>query len=130
IDEIQSFIADKTGCDIIEVTEDCDIHNDLGCTGDDFNELMQVYSSTFNVKMDTYLWYFHMDEEGQNFGGTFFKPPNERVEHIPVTPQLLLDFANKGSWDITYPEHKLPKRRYDMIINQVLVGLFVAYLIY
>lgn len=130
IEEIQNFVVDKIGADIIEVTADSDIHNDLGCTGDDFAELMQAYSSTFNVQMDTYLWYFHTDEEGQSFGGNFFKPPNERVEHIPVTPRLLLDFANRGSWGITYPEHKLPKRRYDIIINQVLVGLFVAYLIF
>ena len=130
IEEIQNFIADKTGCDILEVTADCDIHYDLGCTGDDFGELIAEYSSRFNVKMDGYLWYFHTDEEGQNFGSSFFRPPNERVEHIAVTPQLLLQFANKGWWAISYPEHKLPKRRYDIIINQVLIGIFVAYLIY
>lgn len=130
LEEIRNFIADKTGADLPEVTEDCDIHDDLGCTGDDFDELMQAYSSTYNVDMSTYLWYFHTDEEGQNIGTTFFKSPRERITHIPVTPRLLLDFANKGFWDVHYPEHKLPKRRYDIIITQVLIALLVVYLIY
>ena len=129
-EEIQNLIAEKTGCDLSEVTEDADIHNDLGCSGDDFDELLSAYAKKFNVKMDFYLWYFHTDEEGQNLGAFFFKPPNRTVFHISVTARLLTDFANKGHWDITYPEHRLPNRRYDIIINVILMGLFIAYLIY
>jgi len=129
-EEIQSFIVDKTGCDLPEVIPGCDIHDDLGCTGDDFSELMEAYSSRFHVKMDGYLWYFHMVEEGQNLGSIIFRSPDERVGRIPVTPGLMLEFANRGYWDITYPEHQLPKKRYDLILNKVLAGLFVAYLIY
>jgi hypothetical protein len=35
---------------------------------------------------------------------------------------MLLDFANKGKWDITYPDHRLPKKRYDILINQMFAG--------
>jgi hypothetical protein len=128
--EIQRFIAVKTGAELSEITEDCDIDNDLGCTGDDFDELMLAYSKEFNVKMDTYLWFFHTSEEGQNIGAIFFKPPSDRVTHIPVTPKLLLDFANKGSWDIAYPSYKLPKRRYDIIFTQLLAVVVATILIY
>ena len=80
--------------------------------------------------MNSYLWYFHTDEEGNSFGSGFFKPPNERVKHIPVTAEVLLKSANEGKWTIEYPEHKIPKRRYDIIINQILILLAVIILIY
>ncbi|RYF71727.1 MAG: DUF1493 family protein [Cytophagaceae bacterium] len=130
VDEIQRLIADKTGLTISEVAMDRDIDIDLGCTGDDFHELMQEYSSVFQVDMSSYLWYFHTEEEGQNVGSFFFKAPNDRVEHIPVTPQLLVDCANKGRWAVAYPAHKLLKRRYDILINQLLAGLLICFIIY
>ena len=52
--------------------------------------------------MVDYLWYFHSDEEGQNIGGLIVKPPNLKVKRIPVTPKLLLDFANLFLVDSTW----------------------------
>jgi len=59
IEEIKHFIVGKIGCDYDEVKEDADIDNDLGCTGDDFDELISEFSVRFQVNMDNYLWYFH-----------------------------------------------------------------------
>jgi len=47
-----------------------------------------------------------------------------------VTPGMLLEFANSGTWDIKYPAHELPKRRFDLIINMLLLGAFICFLIY
>ena len=63
-DEIKSFIVDKTGCEQHVVTSNCDLMNDLGCSGDDFHELIEDYAKKYGVNMDNYLWYFHTDEEG------------------------------------------------------------------
>ena len=128
LDDIIEFIKEQTAAKKVSTNDD--LLNDLGCSGDDHHELMEDYSKKFNVDMSTYLWYFHADEEGQSFGSVFFKPPYTRVKHIPVTPQILLEFANKGKWDIKYPEHALPKRRHDILINKVIVGLFLVCLIY
>ena len=132
IEEIKHFIVDKAGCKYEEVKEGADIDHDLGCTGDDFDELISEFSSRFNVNMENYLWYFHTDEEGNSnsIGRMFFKTPNERVKHIAVTPDVLLESANSGEWTLAYPEHKLPKRRYDILINQVIVVLFIIFVIY
>lgn len=123
---------DKTGCDYEEVKENTDIDHDLGCTGDDFDELISEYSAKFHVNMDNYLWYFHTYEEGHSnsLGRLFFKPPHERVKHIAVTPTVLLQSANAGIWTLVYPEHKLPKQRYDILINQILVILLIVFVIY
>lgn len=43
---------------------------------------------------------------------------------------MLLDFANKGIWDLKYSKHSLPKSRYDIYINQALVIRFIIYVIY
>lgn len=126
--QIDDFIKEKIG--INELRESDDLLNDKGVCGDDFHELIDEYSTTFNVDMSCYLWYFHADEEGWNIGGFFFKPPYERVTHISVTPAMLLYCANKGYWDIQYPPHKLPKRRWDIFINQVMVIIFISLIIY
>lgn len=132
IDDIKSFIVDKTGCEQNEVTPNCDIVNDLGCSGDDFDELIDEYAKKFNVDLDKYLWFFHTDEEGHSnsIGRIFFKAPYERVKQIPVTPTLLLNSANEGKWLLVYPDHSWPKRRYDIILNQVVGLIFVVFLIY
>ena len=128
--DIIELVEDKTGSD--EVTADVDIESGLGCSGDDWDELIQEYAGRYKVDMSSYLWYFHTDEEGHSnsIGRAFFKAPYETVTRIPVTPQMLLDFANKGKWGICYPPHTLPKRRYDIIVNQIVVVLVIAYCIY
>ena len=85
---MKHFIVHKTGCRYEEIKEESDIDQDLGCTGDDFYELIHDFSIKFHVNMDNYLWYFHTYEEGHtnSIGRLLFKAPNERVKHIAVTP--------------------------------------------
>jgi hypothetical protein len=129
IDEILELVKAETGTD--NVSENSDIEKDLGCTGDDFDELISKYASKFNIDMTTYLWYFHSSEEGLgSIGGAFFKPPNEKVERIPITPKMLATYAEKGKWEVEYPEHKIPEKRYDLLINQIIFIVIVIYGIY
>jgi len=126
--EIVTFIKDQTGCE--EVFENSDVTEDLGVDGDDFDDLIADFSKKFNVDISSCLWYFHCGEEGNSIGGAFFKSPDRRVNHIPVTPLMLHAFVQKGKWDIQYPDHKLPKRRFDLHINLLLIVVFVVFLIY
>lgn len=118
--DIISLIAKRLGIDETHIHSDTDIFLDLHCMGDDFHEMIGEYANIFQVDMSDYKWYFHANEEGWSFGGGFFKPPYKRVTRIPVTPEMLTRFANTGKWDIQYPEHTLPKYRYDILINFVL----------
>ena len=131
-DSIVEFITIQTRCESNEVLPQSDLGNDLGVDGDDYEELISEYSKQFEVDISGFLWYFHFAEEGNgnSIGGKLFPPPNEHVLHIPVTPVMLLDFAKKGFWDLKYPEHQLPKRRYDLWINFLLIGLFLAFILY
>jgi hypothetical protein len=128
-DKIIDFLTDKIGTD--KINADSDLYSDLGVYGDDFHELIDEYAKAFTINMDKYLWYFHTPEEGGQWsiGGLFFTPPYKKVQRIPVTPTMLAEFANKEKWDISYPDHKLPKRRWDILINQILVGGLLLYLI-
>jgi hypothetical protein len=101
-----------------KIKPDSDIFHDVGMVGDDFHLMIEEYAKKFAVDMTDYLWYFHSDEEGWGIG--FFKAPYELVKRIPVTPALLAQFANTGKWDIPYPEHQLPKNRYDLVIKRIL----------
>lgn len=119
--EIIQFLKEETFED--EITSETDIFNECGVGGDDCDDLLNAYQKKYEVDMSEYLWYFHHEEEGSwnSFGGSFCKSPNERVTRIPITPKMLTEFANSKKWTIDYPEHKLPKYRYDIIINWILI---------
>jgi len=125
--EIIEFIKELSGNR--NVLPDSDIFGEIGLTGDDFHEMIDKFSKKYSVNMDEYLWYFHADEEGQNFGSIFFKPPYKSVTRIPITPQILSRIASLGKWDIKYPVHDLPKKRNDLIFNRELVTIFIVALI-
>jgi acyl carrier protein len=125
VTDIFKFLSEELSISIEELNINSDINEDLGVDGDDFFELMEAFSKNFNVDISNYLWYFHHGEEGLNIpGGIFFKPPYNRVNRIVITPKILLESANSRKWLIEYPEHNLPKKRYDILINQLLFGLF------
>jgi hypothetical protein len=128
LNEIYNFLEDYT--DEFPKDSNVDIWKDLKVRGDDFHAMMDHYSKAYKVDMNNYLWYFHTAEEGHSFGALFFKPPNERVERIPVTPQLLADFVVTRKWEIDYPEHQLPKRRNDLIINLTIFIAWVLFLLF
>ena len=124
VDDTLDFLKDLAGTD--KIAPDSDIFKDIGMVGDDFREMIEKYSEKYSVNMETYLWYFHNVEEGfMSIGGFFFDAPYNRVERIPITPTMLCDFANKGKWGINYPDHQVPKKRYDILINRVVVGVFI-----
>ena len=127
IHDIIALIKAHTGSK--KVYPDTDINDDLGVYGDDFEELLINYHDQYDVDMDGFLWYFHYEEEANSFpGGLFFKPSNYRVERIPVTPEMLLQFAKSGKWAIDYPEHTLPNVRYDIMINRALLFVMLSVL--
>ncbi len=127
-DDIIKFLKDLSGVDKVE--PNADIGYDLGMQGDDFDEMIEKYSSKYSVDMTNYLWYFHHAEEGSSsIGGLFFDPPNKQVKRIPLTPSMLTDFANGGKWDINYPDHKIPKNRNDIRVNQIIFGLILLFIL-
>ena len=127
IDEIINFLEELSGSDDIAPTSV--IFNDIGMVGDDFHEMIENFSTRYSVDMTGYLWYFHSDEEGQSIGEIFFKPPYRQVDRIPVTPTMLVDFANKGKWDIRYPIHKISPKRNDLLINKVVLTVFATIIV-
>ena len=127
IDGIIELIKELSSEDKIEPTTD--IFKDAGLVGDDFDEMIEKFALKYSVDMTGYIWYFHTDEEGLSIGSFFFAPPNEQVERIPVTPATLAEFVEKGRWDIHYPDHKIPTKRYDLLMNKIIMGIFLIIII-
>lgn len=120
LDEIVIFIRAETGTRK-NISENTVIEKDLRCTGDDFFDFIENYSKRFNVNTESFLWYFHSPEETFfNLGALFFKPPDRRVNRIPVTVGMLKQFADRGFWDVAYPPHTLPRRRYDIYLTWLI----------
>src|SRR5207248_6331678 len=103
------------------VTEATSLQDRIGLYGDDIDGIIVEYSQRFTVDVSGYLWYFHTGEEGFNIGGLFFRSPDAKVDRIPITVGMLLEFAQKGHWDLKYPDHEPPRFRLDILINQILV---------
>ena len=115
-----------------DIFPDTDIFS-LGIYGDDMDEFIGSYHKKYNVNFDNYLWYFHNEEEISNnfsIGKIFFKPPYDSVERIPITPEILTKFANTKVWEIDYPEHQLPKYRYDIILDFIIFGGIALIILY
>jgi flavin-dependent dehydrogenase len=125
INEIRNFLEDYSA--VYADDPNIDIFKDLGIVGDDFHEMIEKYAWKYKIDMSGYIWYFHSNEEGHSLGGQFFKPPYQRVDRIPVTPQMLADFIVTKKWMVDYPPHEIPKRRIDLTINKIIViGFFLG----
>ncbi|GAA0642758.1 DUF1493 family protein [Brevundimonas lenta] len=127
-DAVLAFVEDFRGA-TPPLADDVDLFDVLGITGDDASEFMDAFVDRFGVDAANYLWYFHHEEEGQNFGGVFFKPPNQRVTRIPVTLAMLTEAARTRWWPVDYPEHTLPRARWDIRINLAFFALSIGALL-
>lgn len=100
---------------------DADVFGQLGIEGDDAFEFIEAFANRFSVDMSGYRWYFHHAEEGVNTGSLFFRSPDQRVERIAITPDILGEAIRTKRWPLQYPTHKVPSVRWDTRLNQAIV---------
>jgi hypothetical protein len=131
IEEIYDFIVESQGVKRSALSPKADLCYDLGIEGDDFFELEEKFMEKYSVNMTSYRWYFHHAEEGINFGAMFYPPPYNQVEHIAVTPVILLEAAKSKTWPIKYPEHNIIEGRPDIVCSYYIYTAFlVCFLIF
>jgi hypothetical protein len=124
---VAGFLKDFSGA-ATPRSDDADIFDSLGIDGDDGFELIERFAIKFEIDITNYRWYFHHGEEALNIGGWFFKPPDRRVDRIPITPQVLAEALRTKRWPLEYPEHKLPSVRWDIRFTQAVFFGIVALL--
>lgn len=125
--EILDFIEEKTG--LRPSSKQTDIVSEMSIWGDDVSELLEAFAARYDVDMSNYLWYFHTGDEGTNILSFIFKPPNQRVQRIPITPGLLIKSAESHHWQVAYPEHNIPKRRWDLLAGWIGIACIIVILI-
>ena len=133
IADIQEFISTQLGCDLGLVTADADIVYDLGCVDFALDEFIAAYRSKFGVDMEDYRWYFHtnvVSGDTSALGKILFKPLPNAVKHIPITAKILWESAINGKWNIWYPEHTVPRRRFDAYIQASIIFIFIVAILY
>jgi len=101
--------------------DDANVFGQLGIEGDDAFEFIEAFANRFAVDMSGYRWYFHHAEEGVNTGSLFFRSPDQRVERIAITPDILCEAIRTKHWPLQYPTHRLPSVRWDIRLNQALI---------
>jgi hypothetical protein len=110
------------------LSDDADLFLLIGLEGDDASDFMDSFFRRFGVDASGYRWYFHHAEEGSNFGGAFFAPPNQRVERLPIGPNILIEAIETKKWPLQYPPRDMPKIRWDRRVNQLLLFIPVVLL--
>lgn len=118
---VLAFIDDVWG-PTPALSDDDDLFDVLGITGDDAGDFMQAFFDRFEVDATTWRWYFHHGEEGWSIGGLFYTPIHRRFGRIPITLAVLAEAVRSRRWPIVYPDHTLPARRWDIVINQTLAA--------
>lgn len=129
IADIYTFINQELGVSENLLNEDTDIFEAFDLKADACADFIENFATKFKVNLDGYLWYFHHGEAGLNIGGFFIKPPYERVERIAITPAILSKAATKKRWKLQYPDHTIPKKRWDMVINKGILFLVFFYIL-
>lgn len=127
IAEIYRFINTELEVPEALLNSDTDLFVTFDISADTCEDFIQAFASKFKVDLADYCWYFHHGEAGLNIGGFLVAPPYKRVERIAITPEILRSSATKRRWKIKYPEHQLPKKRWDMIINKAILFLVFFY---
>lgn len=125
--EVFDLIEEKSGqrpC-----SKNSDIVSEMSIWGDDLAELLEAFAARYNVDMSNYLWYFHTGDEGTNILSFLFKPPNKRVQRIPIAPGLLIKSAESHLWQVAYPEHIMPKRRWDLLAGWIVIACIIVILV-
>jgi hypothetical protein len=129
VEEINALVREHTGARGA-LSEETDLHGDLGLISLDLDEFLAEFAERFSVDMSGFLWYFHTEEDGVSFGRLFFSAPQDRVSRIPLKLALLYRAAEIGKWPIDYPKHTLPARRWDTVVNQCLAAGLALWLLW
>ena len=108
------------------VADDVDLFDAFGIDGDDGSDFTEAFFARFEVDATDYRWYFHHGEEGSNPGALFYRPIYRRFGHIPITVATLTEAVRTRRWPIVYPEHVVPGRRWDIVINQIFAAAAVV----
>lgn len=129
VDEINALVRKHTGTRGV-LSEETDLHSDLGLISLDLDEFLDEFARRFDVDLSGFLWYFHTEEDGVSPGRLFFAAPQDRVRRIPLRLALLYQAVELGRWPVDYPEHSLPRRRWDVVFNQCLAAGFAVWLVW
>lgn len=119
VDEIHALLRLHAGAPEV-LTEDTELHADLGLISLDLHEFLEEFAERFQVDMSGFLWYFHSEEDGLNPFRWIFPAPQDRVTRIPLRLALFYRAAEIGKWPVEYPEHSLPVRRWDLVLCRCL----------
>jgi len=124
--QLDDFIQEYSNGSVSLLSDD-DLFKKLSLAGDDCDDFLVAFGERFNVDMAELRWYFHYEEEGMlTPAAFFFKPPYLRVKRIPITIKLLQEAILSRKWPIQYPEHVLPKRRWDVIATYVFFAALLV----
>lgn len=127
INNLDDFVLDFWN-EPAPASPDADLFAALSLSGDDADQFLQEFAEEFDIDISGLLWYFHYGEEW-HLGRPFYKPLNHHVTHIPITRTILENAISTKKWPVQYPEHSLPKIRWDLIINKGLALLLPAALL-
>jgi hypothetical protein len=132
LNDIYQFVEKETGIKTNQLQPKSDLCEEFCVYGDDLFVLIESFGNFYGVNIESFLWYFHSPEEASSPFCLLFPQPNKRVSRIPITPELLAEYANTKNWGLDYPTHDLLNKRWDIILLNVffytlgVVGILIG----
>ncbi len=105
-----------------------DLLGSAGLDGKAANRFLQIYAVRFRVDLRGYRWWFHHDDHGVLAMPLVALDREGREIRIPLSAEMLAEFAESGQWQIDYPPHRLGLRSaWWAVLVFGIVGLGLAY---
>jgi hypothetical protein len=125
--DIVGLVAEVSGRPRAQVDR-ADLLGSAGLDGKAASRFLQVYAVRFRVDLRGYRWWFHHRDHGV-FAMPLVALDREGNEiRIPLTAEMLAGFAERGRWDIDYPQHRLGLRSaWWAVLVFGISGLGLAY---
>ena len=84
-----------------------DLLSSAGLEGKMASRFLQLYAVRFRVDLRGYRWWFHHRDHGVFAMPLVALDSAGREIRIPLTAEMLANFAESGRWQIDYPPHRL-----------------------
>lgn len=123
-EEILRFFEKQAGARV-DPGHTGDLLKDYGVDGDDAFAFIEAFAERYDVDVTGYCFFFHHRDSAKLMGRLPFARPDRHVRRIPISADMLVDFAERGTWDLLYPRTARQNaaaraRREQRIIDRLL----------
>lgn len=112
------FVSSEIRC-----SDNGDLLEAMHLRGAEAEDFLASYAQHYAIDKRKILGFFHYKSEGSE--GRPVNRHGRTFPLIPLTPHLLSEAANEGTWPLEYPTHRVALSRWPMAVMFILLASLV-----